>query len=223
MNHETTNLTPPPNMRQRAIDKAIAPLIKRLWRLGLSLTTAVRGNYRGSSDRGQEGVAPHAYIGFRSWLEACLFAAIAGPLRWSNRIHRERNAERPELADRWAWDWRLEGNIVRFPSRNITRATGSPRSFSFPLDVGGGVSTGRRWLRDGRVGHVDTELPVNLGYHIRPQLAHAVVARIRPSLQLHYAPVFDVVQGVVHLHCSIWRICIQHDGQRRPAEPHLQR
>jgi hypothetical protein len=116
--HRTTPLRLPPSMRTQTadIDERIAPLIQRLWRLGYVTHYCCQGDAR------QDHV-DQAYITFRSVLEACLFVAQAGPLAWDHRTHRQREAELPGSSQRWTWDWRLEGDIVRFPARDIARAT----------------------------------------------------------------------------------------------------
>src|SRR5262245_18625107 len=99
------------------IDVRMAPLIRHLWRLGMVTTHCCEGNPE------SESLPDLAYIAFRSVLEAALFVALAGPTGWDNKTHAKRHAERPEGTQRWTWDWRLEDNVVRFPSRDIERAT----------------------------------------------------------------------------------------------------
>jgi hypothetical protein len=99
------------------IDARMAPLIRLLWQRGFVTRYCCQGDTREGDSQLQ------AYIKFRSALEAALFAALAGPLAWDSRAHRGREGELPGGSLRWTWDWHLEGDTVRFPSRDLPRAT----------------------------------------------------------------------------------------------------
>jgi hypothetical protein len=132
--HKTKNLKPPPSMRTIAIDERIAPLISHLWRLGFQTQYSCQGNAGDAS-------TDLAYIMFRSHLEAALFAALAGPLSWDFKTQAQRERERPDRADRWAWEWRIEGYTVRFPSRDILRATAAMANAPRLASLVGAVSS----------------------------------------------------------------------------------
>jgi hypothetical protein len=74
-----------------------------------------------------------AYIMFYSHLEAAVFLAYAGPMSWSFSEHMARHAEHPPGTDRWTWDWTLEHQSVRFPPRDIPRATRALRAHRWTL------------------------------------------------------------------------------------------
>ena len=117
--HASTPLTLPARMRPTtaAIDARLVPLVARLWRLGYVPTHCCQG------DGDESGRAALAYISFRSLVEAALFVAQAGPVAWDPKTHRQRHAENPQGTERWTWDWHVEGAVVRFPTRDIGRAT----------------------------------------------------------------------------------------------------
>jgi ribosomal protein S27AE len=121
--HKTVPLTLPPAMRptRAEIDERMAPLIRRLWQLGYVTTYCCQG------DMDEDSAAHEAYIVFRSRIEAALFVALAGPMAWDRKTHGLRDRERPSGRDRWTWDWRLERDTVRFPSRDIGRALAALR------------------------------------------------------------------------------------------------
>jgi hypothetical protein len=98
------------------IDRALAPIIQMLWRRGYQTRFCCQGDP--ATDF--EG-ANQAYIKFGTHIEAALFYAYCGPARWTNAQHAQRHRERPDGSERWTWDWRLVGEIVRFPNRDIVR------------------------------------------------------------------------------------------------------
>jgi hypothetical protein len=107
------------------IDVRLALLMKRLWCAGYATRYCCQGDIAGEheSELGERG----AYITFATAAEAALFAALAGPFAWDQRSHRQRHQERPAGSERWTWDWLLEGDTVRFPSRDIDRVTAAAR------------------------------------------------------------------------------------------------
>lgn len=154
--HSTTRMlhsTAPQKLPRRLrhdhadIDQGIAPLIDHLWRLGF------RTRYCCQGDADQDGYhvpggeyGTRAYITFGSMCEAALFVALAGPSSWDDRTHRQRHAEDPKGTERWTWDWRLEGDVVRFPARDITRATRQLAQARWRLDRFGALLATRHPL-----------------------------------------------------------------------------
>ena len=68
------------------IDERIAPLIEQLWRLGFQTRFCCEGDDPAVRSQkpllhGYGGTAA-AYILFSSYVEACLFASLAGPVSW---------------------------------------------------------------------------------------------------------------------------------------------
>jgi ribosomal protein S27AE len=106
-----------------SIDKAMAPLITALWRLGYTTQYCCQGDAADSSGTPENDATRQAYIMLSTRAEAALFAALAGPLAWDKKAHRQRHAERPDGSDRWTWDWHIDGNTVRFPGRDLGRVT----------------------------------------------------------------------------------------------------
>jgi hypothetical protein len=100
------------------IDQDLVPLIQTLWRAGFTTCFCCQGE-AARSGQGE----PLAYIKFSTKVEAALFAAMAGPFHWDRRTHQQRHQERPAGSERGSWDWLLEGDRVRFPSRDIARVT----------------------------------------------------------------------------------------------------
>ena len=122
MTHPTQTMHPPHGVQ---IDQEMAPLIKVCWKMGL------RTAYSCQED-GENG-KKQAYIMFYSHLEAAVFLAYAGPMSWSFSEHMARHAEHPPGTDRWTWDWTLEHQSVRFPPRDIPRATRALRAHRWTL------------------------------------------------------------------------------------------
>jgi hypothetical protein len=123
MNHHcTTNKKLPRQCVQTTadIDQSIAHLIEHLWRLGFVTRYCCEGD--GDDDGRDDGnTMRSAYIAFGSWADAALFASWAGPLSWDRKTHRQRHAENPHGTERWTWDWKIDGPVVRFPTRDIPR------------------------------------------------------------------------------------------------------
>ena len=153
--HRTVNVTLPVcvRARQAAIDEPLAPLIRDLWHLGFrthyscqgddpvdcpdEVLRALKPRMRRWALDGRRGQT--AYISFGSFAEACLFTSLAGPVSWDYKTHFRRNNERPGKS----WDWRLEGTVVRFPKRDIVRATASLKQYHWRLqDLVGAVFPG---------------------------------------------------------------------------------
>jgi hypothetical protein len=122
MFHPTQTMHPPLGVQ---IDKKMVQLVKACWKWGLRTAYSCQGN-------GEQG-ADRAYISFESVLEAVVFLAFAGPMSWSFTEHCTRHAEHPPGTERWTWDWTLEHNVVRFPSRDIPRATRALRACRWTL------------------------------------------------------------------------------------------
>jgi hypothetical protein len=90
--------------------------------------------------RAQEKISPpgavsQAYITFRSSVETWVFAAVAGPLSWGYKTYRESRDGRPSSVERWGWDWHIDTghDAVRFPSRDMPRATAQLASLRWRL------------------------------------------------------------------------------------------
>jgi hypothetical protein len=67
---------------------------------------------------------------FNSPLFATWFAAAAGPMAWDDKQHRQRDRETPGHREPWRWSWwqwRLWGDTVYFPTRDIDRAEATLR------------------------------------------------------------------------------------------------
>src|SRR5690349_2167046 len=113
LGHKTKRMMPPNPDPHVEIDVEIAGLIKECWRLGLVTTLSCQGS------------PTHlAYIAFRQGWHALLFVGVAGPHAWGVKVQRLRDRETP-ASEPWRWEhwrWTLEGNIVRFPHRDIRRA-----------------------------------------------------------------------------------------------------
>jgi hypothetical protein len=112
---------PPPGHDPRIeIDAGIAGLIRECWRLGLKTRYCCQGDATADDATGL------AYIAFADLRSAALFAALAGPMSWSERTHKIRDRETHHRREpwRWAWwQWALDQlGCVRFPSRDIPRA-----------------------------------------------------------------------------------------------------
>jgi hypothetical protein len=131
LTHPTRRQRLPKRLRPTTadIDTQMVPLIKRLWQLGYTTLYCCQGNPEAEDWSG----TAQAYIKFGSLIEATLFAALAGPLAWDDKTHRKRHDERPTGTERWRWDWRLEGDTVRFPARDVGRATASFQKRGHPL------------------------------------------------------------------------------------------
>jgi hypothetical protein len=132
--HQTAPKRLPRRLRQATaeIDVAITPLIEELWRLGFTTRYCCQGDDTAAAP-GRAGWQHLAYITFGSLVEAHLFAALAGPFAWDRRTHRRRHSERPDRTDRWTWDWTVEANTVRFPARDIPRATAALSKYRWRL------------------------------------------------------------------------------------------
>jgi len=131
--HATTRL----RLRYRIdIDQGIADLIRVCWRRGLRTRHCCQGDARDRGDgyvlHGQPGYTDLAYIQFESALEAAVFVARAGPFAWLRKDHVLRHAEYAP-SPRSNLDWSLEGDIVRFPNRDIDRASRALQRYSWTL------------------------------------------------------------------------------------------
>jgi ferredoxin len=76
-------------------------------------------------------------IRFHAVLDACLFAVLAGPIMWENRMHRGRDRERPAGTERWNCEWQLDvggAATVRFPHLDMWRAEERLRSARWTVD-----------------------------------------------------------------------------------------
>ncbi|HTR51104.1 MAG TPA: hypothetical protein VMJ10_10390 [Kofleriaceae bacterium] len=126
--HRPRVIVMPPAMRDPRVevDEKIAPLIKECWRVGLRTLNSCQGN----ADQTKETSA--AYIMFASPLEAIVFAALAGPMSWSQPTRRRRGDEIVGSGEAWRWAhaWWLEIDCVRFPAADIAHATAALRRVS---------------------------------------------------------------------------------------------
>jgi hypothetical protein len=149
--HSTQPEKLPRRLRQRTadIDQHIAPLIRELWRLGFATTHCCQGDMdvdeTGAPYADGRSSGRAAYISFTSWVQAALFASLAGPPSWHSTFHdntsQRRHRDVPIAPQPWRYHWRLEGHRVRFPSRDIPRATAALRGYHWRLaDLAGGLA-----------------------------------------------------------------------------------
>lgn len=133
--HETRSMRLPVRMRPSTvdIDKRIAPLVHELWRLGFATKYCCEGDdpvamvHKVNQGRGR--TPDLAYIMFGDWVEASLFASLAGPPAWDKKTHFQREREQNSRP----WDWHVEAYSVRFPTRDIERATDALKRYAWRL------------------------------------------------------------------------------------------
>jgi hypothetical protein len=157
------------------IDRALAPIIQMLWRRGYRTRYCCQGD----PAMDYEG-ADQAYILFGTALEAALFYAYCGPARWSKAQHAQRHRERPEGSERWTWDWRLEGDTVRFPHRDIARVAKAVQQIPSLGALIGAVSATEIPLRSAppTCPHCESDL---LGAHPAAPDPHRPAPRLCPT------------------------------------------